>query len=405
MKILWVKAGGLVPLDSGGKIRSYNILKELARSHEVTLFTHYAEEPDDAHSQLKDLFHQVECYPLKIPPAKRFAEAMLYARHSMSPLPYSVAKYSQPRVAQRLRKLLDQDKYDVIVCDFIVAGGVIPWDIQSPKVLFTHNVEALIWERHYRVARNPLWKAVCWREYQKMERLERSYLTQADQVLTVSEFDRDYFSKFISPEKIAVIPTGVDTEYFRPAPGAEFPNRLVFSGSMDWMANEDGITFFIAEILPRIQAAAPDVQLEIIGRNPSAALRALAARTPRVSVTGRVDDIGPYVHRGAVYVVPLRVGSGTRLKIFEAMAMGKAVVSTSIGAEGLPVEQGKNILLADAPVEFAHQVVRLLNDSSERSRLGSAARLLVEQNYSWSAITAQFEAALARTCRTSMQAR
>lgn len=400
MKILWVKAGGLLPLDSGGKIRSYNILKELARSHEITLFTHYAGEPDDANPQLKGLFQQVECHPLKIPPAKRFAEAVSYARHSMSALPYSVAKYSQPRVAQSLRKLLGENKYDAIVCDFIVAGGVIPWDARPPKILFTHNVEALIWERHYQVARNPLWKAVCRREYQKMERLERSYLEQADQVLTVSEFDRDYFSKFVRPGKIAVIPTGVDTGYFQPAPGAESPDRLVFSGSMDWMANEDGMSFFIAEILPRIREAAPAVELEIIGRSPSVALRALAARTPGVTVTGRVDDIRPYVHRGAVYVVPLRVGSGTRLKIFEAMAMGKAVVSTSIGAEGLPVEHGKNILLADAPADFAREVTRLLSNPPERLGLESAARRLVEQSYSWSAVTAKFEAALAKVCRT-----
>lgn len=405
MKILWVKAGGLVPPDVGGRIRSYNILKELARAHEVTVFTYYAEQPDDPHAQLESRFQHVEYFPLKLPATKGFSEAKLYARHCMSALPYSVAKYSQPQVARNLRKLLERNQYDVLVCDFVVAGGVVPWKAECPKVLFTHNVEALIWERHYRVTRNPLWKAICWREYRKMERLERSYLNRADLVLAVSEFDRNYFSKLISPAKIEVVPTGVDVDYFQPAPGAELPNRLVFSGSMDWMANEDGITFFIAEILPRIREAVPAVQLEIIGRSPSAALRALAAKTPGVSVTGRVDDIRPYVHRGAVYVVPLRVGSGTRLKIFEAMAMGKAVVSTSIGAEGLPVEQGKNIILADAPAEFAQQVVRLLNDASERSMLGSASRLLVEQNYSWSAITAQFEAALARACRTSMQAR
>ncbi|MGH9377803.1 MAG: glycosyltransferase [Terriglobia bacterium] len=400
MKILWVKAGGLVPPDVGGRIRSYNILKELARTQQVTVFTYYAEQPDDPHPQLKPLFDHVEYYPLKIPATKGFSEAMLYARHSVSPLPYSVAKYSQPHVARSLRKLVERSGHDVIVCDFVVAGGVIPWDVRCPKVLFTHNVEALIWERHYQVARNPLWKVICRQEYRKMERLERAYLERADLVLTVSDFDRNYFTKFISPAKIAVIPTGVDVNYFQPAAGTELPGRLVFSGSMDWMANEDGIIFFVDEILPRIRAEIPTAELEIIGRSPSPVLRALAAKTAGVSVTGRVDDIRPYVHRGAVYVVPLRVGSGTRLKIFEAMAMGKAIVSTSIGAEGLPVEHGKNIILADEPAEFARQVVHLLNSPSARSELGKAARLLVERNYSWSVVAGKFEFALSRACQT-----
>lgn len=398
MKILWVKAGGLVPPDVGGRIRSYNILKELARAHEVTVFTYYAEQPDDPHSQLKPLFHHTEYYPLKIPATKGFSEAKLYARHCMSPLPYSVAKYSQPQVAQNLRKLLERNQYDVLVCDFVVAGGVVPWEAECPKVLFTHNIEALIWERHYQVARNPLWKAICWREYRKMERLERSYLNRADLVLAVSDFDRNYFSKFISPAKMEVIPTGVDVDYFQPEQGADLPDRLVFSGSMDWMANEDGMVFFINEVLPRIRERFPGVDLEIIGRGPSPALRALAAKTPGVSVTGRVEDIRPYVHRGAVYIVPLRVGSGTRLKIFEAMAMGKAIVSTSIGAEGLPVEHEKDIILADDPQEFARRVIDLLKGPSARSALGKAARELVERSYSWSAVTGKFESALAKVC-------
>lgn len=396
MKILWVKAGGLVPPDVGGRIRSYNILKELARAHEVTVFTYYAEQPDDPHPQLKPLFHHIEYYPLKIPATKGFSEVKLYARHCMSALPYSVAKYSQPQVARNLRKLIERNQYDVLVCDFVVAGGVVPWKAECPKVLFTHNVEALIWKRHYQVARNPLWKAICWREYRKMERLERAYLNRADLVLAVSEFDRNYFSKLISPAKIEVVPTGVDVDYFQPAQGAELPNRLVFSGSMDWMANEDGIIFFIDEILPRIRAEVPDVELEIVGRGPSPKLLTLAAKTSGASVTGRVEDIRPYVHRGAVYIVPLRIGSGTRLKIFEAMAMGKAIVSTSIGAEGLPIEHEKDIILADDPQEFAQRVIALLKDPSARSALGKAARERVERSYSWSAIVVKFESALSK---------
>lgn len=396
MKILWVKAGGLVPPDLGGRIRSFNILKELARTHDVSIFTFYPEQKNDPHPQLRESFAHVECYPLKIPAAKGLREAVLYARHCFSQLPYTIAKYSQPRVARALRQLLLRRRYDVIICDFAAAGGVFPWDTTVPKVFFTHNVEALIWKRHFQVAKNPFWKAVDWREYRKMARAERLYVNRADLVLTVSEFDREYFLQYSDPSKVVSIPTGVDASYFQPAPGTEDPSRLVFSGSMDWMANEDGITFFIESILPLIRQRVPDASLQIVGRSPSQRLLALAGRVPGVHVTGRVEDIRPYVREGAVYVVPLRVGSGTRLKIFEAMAMGKAIVSTSIGAEGLPVEHDKNIILADEPEEFAAQVVRLLRDPAARSSLGAAGRLLVELEFSWTAVAKQFETALSR---------
>lgn len=399
MKILWVKAGGLLPLDTGGKIRSYNILKELARNHEITFFTFYAKLAEDPHPQLKSSFAHVENYPLNIPSAKGLAEAMLYARSFFSPLPHSILRFSDRRVAHRLRRLMEEQHYDVVVCDFVSPGGVFPWGLPGVKVLFTHNVEAMIWERHYQVARNPLWKAVCKREYRKMERAERRYLERANLVLTVSGCDRDYFARFISPSKIEAIPTGVDVDYFRPADDSETPNRLVFSGSMDWMANEDGMVFFIGEILPRIRQAIPNVELQIVGRKPSPKLRDLAASVPGVMVTGRVDDIRPYVQAGAVYVVPLRVGGGTRLKIFEAMAMGKAIVSTSIGAEGLPVEHGKNILLADTPEEFASRVLALLGDAQARKEIGMEGRVLVESNYSWAAVAGKFETILAKAAQ------
>jgi polysaccharide biosynthesis protein PslH len=394
MKILWVKAGGLVPADTGGKIRSYHILRELARKHEVTFFTFYAAHPDDAHPQLERLFRHVVCCPLRLPAPKSFGEGALYARHLFSSRPYSIAKYCQPQVARELRELLQTEAYDVIVCDFIFAGGVIPWKIQRPKVLFTHNVEAMIWQRHYQVARNPVWKAVCWREHYAIARAERVYLEQADHVVTVSEIDRDFFTRFIDESKITVIPTGVDLEHFRPSPGQEKPNLLVFTGSMDWLPNEDGVFYFVEEILPRIRCDIPETTVWIVGRRPSLRLETLAAKSQGLRVTGWVEDIRPYVRDASVYIVPLRVGSGTRLKIFEAMAMGKAVVSTSIGAEGLPVQDGKNIILADEPEEFARAVVTLLNDSVARGELGRAARQLVEREYSWACAAAHFDAVL-----------
>ena len=271
---------------------------------------------------------------------------------------------------------------------------MIPWHLPIPKVLFSHNIETLVWKRQCAVARNPLWKAVCWREYCTTALAERRYLNLADHVLTVSDTDRDLFARTIKPAKITVIPTGVDLDFFRPSAGEEQPNTLVFTGSMDYMPNEDGICYFLEQILPRVRFHLPKVALLVVGRRPSPRLLKLATMTPGVEVTGAVDDIRPYVKRGSVYVVPLRVGSGTRLKIFEAMAMGKPIVSTSVGAEGLPVRTEQNILIADSPDAFANAVVRLLLDHSLRSDLGRAARELVVQKHSWASVAHHFELAL-----------
>jgi sugar transferase (PEP-CTERM/EpsH1 system associated) len=394
MKILWVKVGGLVPLDTGGKIRSYHILRELSRRHEVTFFTSYAEHRDDIHGELDAIFAQVIRYPLRVPRSRSFGHLTHYARGFFSSQPHQFLRYHNSQVTLGLRHLLEKEKFDVVVCDFLAAAGMIPWHIPMPKVLFTHNVEALIWKRQGAVARNPLWKVISWREYRTTAQAERRYLKLADHVLAVSDTDRDFFGRIIEPGKITVIPTGVDLDFFQPAAGEEQPNTLVFTGSMDYMPNEDGICYFIEQILPRVQSQIPNVALQVVGRRPSPRLLKLAAMTPGVKVTGGVEDIRPYVQRGSVYVVPLRVGSGTRLKIFEAMAMGKAVISTSVGAEGLPVRSEQDILIADTPEAFANAVVRLLGDHKLRGDLGRAARELVVQKDGWASVAKHFESTL-----------
>lgn len=390
MRILWVKAGGLVPPDTGGKIRSYNILRELARKHSVTFFSFYAAHPNDEHPNLNQLFEQSISIPLELPTAKSSRELLDYVRFLFSSDPYSLMKYNRAVVRRALKAVLKQKRFDVIVCDFLVAAPVIPWDCPCPKVLFTHNVEAMIWKRHWEVARNPLWKALSWREWKSMASAERRYLRRADHVLAVSEADRNSFLEFIEPSKLAIVPTGVDIDFFSPGVTEEIPESLVFTGSMDWMPNEDGIFYFVEQVLPLIRQKLPNVSLSVVGRKPSPRLKEMAARDQRIQLTGRVEDVRPYVATGAVCIVPLRIGGGTRLKIYEAMAMGKAVVSTTIGAEGLPVKHGENILIADTPEDFARETVELLRDSVRRKHIGDAARKLVAENYTWASVAEGF---------------
>jgi polysaccharide biosynthesis protein PslH len=189
------------------------------------------------------------------------------------------------------------------------------------------------------------------------------------------------------------VPTGVDTAYFARAATAPRPHHLVFTGSMDWLPNEDGMLYFVREILPLIRHEEPSATLSIVGRAPTPAVTRLGAEYG-IEVTGRVGDVRPHMAAGSVYVVPLRIGGGTRLKIFEAMAMGLPVVSTTVGAEGLPVAPGVHVLVADDAAGFAAAVVGLLRDFAERTRIGEAGRQLVAERYDWSAVFGHLEQAL-----------
>ena len=235
---------------------------------------------------------------------------------------------------------------------FHLPSGHHTLETSCSKILFTHNVEGQIWKRHAKYCSNPLWRLAFWKESIELNRAERRYLPEADLVLAVSQPDLDHFATFIQRDKLRLIPTGVDTEYFRHISNEEEPNRVVFTGSMDWMPNEEGVINFLKEIWPRVVEFKPDISFTIVGRNPSDKLRKLAASNHQVVVTGFVEDIRPYLNQCAVYVVPLLSGSGTRIKIFEAMASGKAIVSTTLGAEGLPIVDGETVLLRDDPIWF-----------------------------------------------------
>jgi glycosyltransferase involved in cell wall biosynthesis len=315
-----------------------------------------------------------------------------------SPLPYSIVKYYTPAVRQRVRELLTRP-WDLIVCDFLVPGGLMPWRGAVPVVLFTHNFETEIWERQRRLATNPLLRWIYGEEARKTARVEKEYAALADLVLTVSPRDTEAFQRLVPAAKVVTIPTGVDTEYFAPradiTPG---PADLVFTGSMDWMPNQDAVTWAAGEILPRLWKEFPELKFWVVGRRPSPAIQALGQADPRIRITGSVEDIRPYLHQATLYVVPMRSGSGTRLKIFEAMAAGKAIVSTPVGAEGLPVTDGENICLAADADAMAIAIRRLLGAPAERDRLGRNARCLVEHHYGWEAVGAFFEQQLLAAC-------
>lgn len=392
MQILWVKVGGLWPLNMGGRLRSFHILSELCRRHPVTLVTTHGpgDDPEGLAAQLP-WCEKVVSIPYAIPKrgTARFATALF--RSWFSPLPVDLWKCHIPALRHEVERLMAAGSADLCVADFLVAMPNVPLGRRVPVVLFAHNVEHTIWQRLTQVESRPWRRAVLEVEWRKIRRYERRACARASLTIAVSDIDRARLATNAPGARVHAIPTGVDASFFAPNGRPTRPLALVFSGSMDWYPNEDAILNFVGAILPCIRREVPKASLTVVGRNPSRRLRA-AAVAAGVRITGTVEDVRPYVAEAAVYVLPLRVGGGTRLKLFEALAMEKAVVSTTVGAEGLPLVPGEHFIQADEPADFASAVVALLRDPARRRALGSAGRRLVEERYSWAKVGREFEA-------------
>jgi glycosyltransferase involved in cell wall biosynthesis len=350
------------------------------------------DEPDGLATYLKRA-ERVAVTPYDVPKqgSARFARALI--RSWASSYPVDLWKWRSGRVRALVNECIREHQPDVIVADFLFAVANVPSG-SVPMVYFSHNVEYVIWKRLHDIERTWWRRAILALEWRKVRRREARACREASTTIAVSDKDRDLMLKDAPDARIHSIPTGVDIEYFQPSAASQIPGRLVFSGSMDWYPNEDAMTYFVESILPIIRRDAPHVTLTIVGRNPSPAVRALE-RVPGVHVTGTVDDVRPFLSEAELYIVPLRVGGGTRLKIFEALAMGKAVLSTTVGAEGLDVADGGEIELADTPEAFAARVLALLGDPARRHALGTSGRDLVERRYSWPVIAQAFESHLA----------
>jgi glycosyltransferase involved in cell wall biosynthesis len=391
MRILWVKAGKLLPVDTGGKIRSYNLLRQLAAQHELVLLSYYGDKRDEAYERdIRAQLPGAHTIHTGVPGAS----AWHYARHFGSAAPYAVTKFTAPAVREWVAGALNERRFDVAVCDFLSASLNFPLSSPTPTLLFQHNVESILWQRQAHHEPNPIKRLAFTIEAAKMARYERAALRRFAHVIAVSDRDAEAMGTMVDRSRISVVPTGVDVAQYFAAAGVDAEQPVVlFLGSMDWEANVDAVDYFCASIWPAVRAAVPGARFKIVGRNPHSRVLALASES--VEVTGTVPSVVDYLRETAVFVVPLRVGGGTRLKIFEAMAAGRAVVSTSIGAEGLDVAHERDVLLADTAPDFANAVIRLLQDRPRRRELETAA-VATATRHDWPAIAAQFAHVLGR---------
>jgi glycosyltransferase involved in cell wall biosynthesis len=393
MRILWVKAGKILPVDTGGRIRSYNILRHLAKRNDTVFLSYYPGARDERYErELTELFPGAVTFPAGAPHG-RVAQLLHYALRVPRGAPYAVSKFTSPSVQRAVVDIIGEFRPDVAVCDFLSASLNFPDPLPIPSVLFQHNVEHALWDRQARHEANPAKKVVYTMEAAKMRRYERTTVARFHHVVAVSENDLSLMSEMTDPSHLTVVPTGVDVAAYKSNADSGRGQSVMFLGSMDWPANIDGVEYFCEEIWPRVVAAIPDAKFQVVGRNPPRRITRLASAS--VEIVGGVKSVVPHLRESPVFVVPLRIGGGTRLKIYEAMAAERAIVSTTVGAEGLDYREGTDLLIADDATAFADRVIELLRDPARRLALGRAAGETAAR-FDWSAVSLEFEAVLRR---------
>jgi glycosyltransferase involved in cell wall biosynthesis len=388
-KLLFISPRFLFPADSGGKIRTSQILRGMkGGAFEITLASPSPQKISGFQTDLDSVCDHFLSWP-ETNHGRLFTLTRM--RHLFSPIPIPVITDRSAAGKDLVTREL-ANKPDVVVFDFPHSTIHAPEQIDVPSVMFTHNVEAEIFLRHTRVAGNAVTRAIWNNQYKKMLDFEQNTLARFDSNIAVSSKDADYFRNHFHLDNIREIPTGTDLDFYSYKTPKD-NKRLVFTGSMDWSANIDGLSYFIESIWPDILDADPEVTLQVVGRNPPAQMvKKYSKQESGIEFTGFVDDVRTYAWNASVYIIPLRVGSGTRIKAFEAMAMGCPVVSTTLGVEGLGLEPNKHYLCADTPKEFSQAVCKLLHDKALRETLSMDARQYVEQNFSSKRVSDKFEA-------------
>lgn len=391
LKVLFFSQRFPYPMDTGGKIRTGKLLEQLKNEFEITLVSNVESPRDDEYlDQVRNLCSEFHPVPWKETKKRSFRFYLKLILAMFSRYPFTVINdYSRDLVAA-LRNLTISRRFDLLVCDFLQPTLNVRGISGIPTLLFQHNIESVISRRHFEISSNPIAKVFWWLQWRRMERYEKDTCRKFTGTVTVSETDRVRLKNNFGIKNVFAIPTGVDTDYFAPREVPVEVNSLVFTGSMDWLPNEDAILFFVREILGKIKERIPGITLTVVGRNPSQRLLSRLKKHSEIKVVGWVEDVRPYIGGHAIYIIPLRIGGGTRIKAYEAMAMGKAVVSTRVGMEGLGVQDREHVVFADTADEFAEAVVGLLRNNERRKRIEVAARNFVLHNLSWDKVADSF---------------
>jgi sugar transferase (PEP-CTERM/EpsH1 system associated) len=386
MDILFLTSNLPYPPTDGWKIRVYSLLRHLSIDHRVSLISFMRTTEDPRAVEALRTF----CADLWVVPRDPSYSPWKLFLGLVGSTAFSVLNYRDKQMMGLLKQVLEKRTFDIVQAESLAMAQYCV-ALPHATILDLHNIESLLIKRYAKQEHNLLKRGYAEVTWRKLATYERETCKRFTRCLTCSTEDRRLVQEHIGVDCVNVIPNGVDLQAYVPdgVPGSP-SNRVVFVGRMDYHANVDGVLWFCRKILPYIRRQKPDVLFQIVGGFPSEDVRRLAI-PGQIEVTGFVEDVRPYLKKATAVVVPLRIGGGTRLKILEAFAMGKAVISTSLGAEGISVVGGREILLADSPEQFASKVLEVLDRLELRESLQKAGRHLVEACYSWTSIGKKLE--------------
>jgi glycosyltransferase involved in cell wall biosynthesis len=378
MKILWVTFGLPYPPDTGFRQRDFHLIREVSRHAEIVLFSLIPPGGQTEPGELTRYCARIETFslPRRLPPLG-----------GLTRVPAGAWRNFHPDAAARLAALAGAEQPEIVQVEHSLLAAyrdALPPSLRTRTVLSLHNVGFHQYRGMASLSAHPASRAAYRLKSWLMHRAETHYLPRYDACVTVSARESELLTTLLPALHPTVVENGVDCDTLRPLPPGG--DAILFTGLMHYPPNADAAVFFCRSILPRIRSETPELKFIVAGHSPPRRVQRLAVENPHVEVTGSVADLRPYYEQAAVIVVPLRAGGGTRLKILESMALARPVVSTSIGCEGLEVEDGRHLLIADRPDDFAASVTHLLCDPALRRRLAASARQLVETRYDWPSI-------------------
>lgn len=392
VNLLWISQNIPYPPKTGVLQRNYNLLREASKLADVYLLAVFKRDilPGEydfaeAKRELGKLCRHIEIVHLPIESSRaNLYGAAFCSLFTKDPFSVNWVKYAGMR--QLLRRMVAEVKFDLVHFDSISLAAYRNEVGCTPKILNHHNIESHLLKRRTLFEKNPLKRLYYSLEGEKLERYERKVCAEFNTNFTVSELDGKRLLELVPSVQTDVISNGVDVDYFSPASERIISGNLIMASGMNWFPNRDAALYMCEEIWPQLVTQLPELSWTVVGASPPQQLLDLAARDSRVSVTGFVNDVRPFLSQAEIYLCPMRDGGGTRLKILDALAMGKAIISTTMGCEGIDVTPDKNVLIADSPVEFVAQIKRLHDDPALRQNLGRAAREFVIEHYSWGKI-------------------
>ena len=384
MNVLFLSTENPFPPDHGHHIRTYHTLKLLAEENTIW-FVGFAPNQQELvyRKELERLCAGVEIFLIP-ESAQRWRLLLSLFLNLFSRLPFVAQKYYSKQAAAKVRQIIASHRIDLVHFDMLPLARFRKVVDPLPKVLVNHNVESLRLWRWMQVERQPLLKAFLFYQFLKLRHFEKVTCPKFDRCVVTSDYDKDVLAKLCGFDNFVTIPNGVDTQFFSPnVHHAVKRYSLVWVGSMADVYNHDAVNYFIKKIWPLIYAHLPQTTITFVGHSPTPEILSAARENPNIRTQGYVEDIRPFVDAAEVFVAPLRSGSGTKIKVLNAMSQGKSVVTTTVGAEGIAATPNREIFIADNPRVFASQVVFLLNNPEVTKEVGLAARRAIERNYDW----------------------